>query len=63
MPRASQPLPTRQLTLFPPSCPGPDRISLPKEALDTAAHLMAQMLFLEGSRGQRCRRGNGGTRR
>lgn len=42
MPRASQPLPTRQLTLFPPSCPGPDRISLPKEALDTAAHLMGK---------------------
>ena len=33
--RANQPLPTRQLSLFPPSCPGPDRTSLPKEALDT----------------------------
>jgi len=44
MPRANQPLPTRQLDLFPPSCPGPDRTSLPKEALETAARLMARML-------------------
>ena len=43
--RANQPLPTRQLSLFPPSCPGPYRTSLPKEALDTAAHLMARMLL------------------
>jgi len=45
MPRANQPPPTRQLSLFPPSCPGPDRTSLPKEALDTAARLMARMLL------------------
>ena len=45
MPRANQPLPTRQLSLFPPSCPGPDRTSLPKQALDTAARLMARMLL------------------
>jgi hypothetical protein len=44
MRRANQPLPTRQLDLFPPSCPGPDRTSLPKEALETAARLMARML-------------------
>ena len=44
MRRANQPLPTRQLSLFPPSCPGPDRTSLPKEALETAARLMARML-------------------
>ena len=44
MPRANQPLPTRQLSLFPPSCPGPDRTSLPKQALDTAARRMARML-------------------
>jgi hypothetical protein len=44
MRRANQPLPTRQLNLFPPSCPGPDRTSLPKEALATAARLMARML-------------------
>ncbi len=44
MPRANQPLPIRQLDLFPPSCPGPDRTSLPKEALETAARLMARML-------------------
>jgi hypothetical protein len=43
--RANQPLPTRQLSLFPPSCPRPDRTSLPKEALDTAARLMARMLL------------------
>ena len=43
MPRANQPLPTRQLSLFPPSCP--DRTSLPKQALDTAARLMARMLL------------------
>jgi hypothetical protein len=42
MRRANQPLPTRQLDLFPPSCP--DRTSLPKEALETAARLMARML-------------------
>ena len=45
MPRTNLPLPTRQLSLFPPSCPGPDRTSLPKEALDTAARLMARMLL------------------
>ena len=45
MPRANPPPPTRQLTLFPPSCPGPDRTSLPKETLDTAARLMARMLL------------------
>ena len=45
MPRANQPLPTGQLSLFPPSCPGPDRTSLPREALDTAARLMARMLL------------------
>jgi len=45
MPHANQPLPTRQLSLFPPSCPGPDRTSLPKQALDTAARLMARMLL------------------
>lgn len=44
MRRANQPLPTRQLDLFPPSCLGPDRTSLPKEALETAARLMARML-------------------
>ena len=44
MRRANPPLPTRQLDLFPPSCPGPDRTSLPKEALETAARLMARML-------------------
>ena len=44
MRRANQPLPTRQFDLFPPSCPGPDRTSLPKEALETAARLMARML-------------------
>ena len=44
MRRANQPLPTRQLNLFPPSCPGPDQTSLPKEALETAARLMARML-------------------
>lgn len=44
MRRANQPLPIRQLDLFPPSCPGPDRTSLPKEALETAARLMARML-------------------
>jgi hypothetical protein len=44
MPRANQPLPTRQLNLFPLPCPGPDRASLPKEVLDTAARLMARML-------------------
>jgi len=44
MPRANQSLPTRQLDLFPPSCPGPDRTSLPKEALETTARLMARML-------------------
>ena len=43
--RANQPLPTRQLSLFPQSCPGPDRTSLPREALDTAARLMARMLL------------------
>ena len=42
MRRANQPLPTRQLVLFPPSCL--DRTSLPKEALETAARLMARML-------------------
>ena len=46
MPRTNLPLPTRQLSLFPPSCPGPDRTSLPKEALDTAARLMARMLLM-----------------
>ena len=45
MPRTNLPLPTRQLSLFPQSCPGPDRTSLPKEALDTAARLMARMLL------------------
>jgi hypothetical protein len=45
MPRANQPLPNRQLSLFPPSCPGPDRTSLPMHALDTAARLMAWMLL------------------
>ena len=57
MPRANQPLPTRQLSLFPPSCPGPDRTSLPSEPLDSAARLMArvlerqsrQMAYLEGA--------------
>ena len=44
MPRTNQPLPTRQLNLFAPSCPGPDQTSLPKEALETAARLMARML-------------------
>jgi hypothetical protein len=47
MPRANQPLPTRQLDLFPPSCP--DRTSLPKEALETAARLMARMLVKKAS--------------
>ncbi|QQP92752.1 hypothetical protein IGS68_30290 (plasmid) [Skermanella sp. TT6] len=45
MPRTNLPLPTRQLSLFPRSCPGPDRTSLPKVALDTAARLMARMLL------------------
>ncbi|MGF7213824.1 hypothetical protein GGE65_008477 [Skermanella aerolata] len=45
MSRTNLPLPTRQLSLFPPSCPGPDRTSLPREALDTAARLMARMLL------------------
>ena len=45
MPRANQPLPTGQLSLFPRSRPGPDRTSLPKEALDTAARLIARMLL------------------
>ena len=45
MPRTNLPLPTRQLSLFPRSCPGPDRTSLPREALDTAARLMARMLL------------------
>ena len=49
MPRTNQLLPTRQLSLFPPSCPGPDRTSLPKEALDTAARLMARMLLTAGN--------------
>jgi hypothetical protein len=49
MRRASQPLPIRQLDLFPPSCPGPDRTSLPKEALETAARLMARMLVKKAS--------------
>ena len=49
MPRANQPLPTKQLDLFPPSCPGPDRTSLPKEALETAARLMARMLVKKAS--------------
>ena len=47
MRRANQPLPTRQLDLFPPSCP--DRTSLPKEALETAARLMARMLVKKAS--------------
>ena len=47
MPRTNQPLPTRQLDLFPPSCP--DRTSLPKEALETAARLMARMLVKKAS--------------
>ncbi|UEM18452.1 hypothetical protein JL100_015100 [Skermanella mucosa] len=49
MPRANQPSLTRQLTLFPPSCPGPDRTSLPKETLDKAARLMARMLMKEAA--------------
>ena len=59
MPRANQPLPTRQLSLFPPSCPGPDRTSLPKEALDTAARLMARML-LKATAGNAAGGGMGG---
>ena len=47
MRRANQPLPIRQLDLFPPSCP--DRTSLPKEALETAARLMACMLVKKAS--------------
>ena len=47
MRRANQPLPARQLDLFPPSCP--DRTSLPKEALETAARLMARMLVKKAS--------------
>ena len=57
--RANQPLPTRQLSLFPPSCPGPDRTSLPKEALDTAARLMARML-LKATAGNAAGGGMGG---
>jgi hypothetical protein len=59
MPRANQPPPTRQLTLFPPSCPGPDRTSLPKETLDTAARLMARML-VKGAAGNAAGGGMGG---
>ena len=59
MPRTNLPLPTRQLSLFPPSCPGPDRTSLPKEALDTAARLMARML-LTAMAGNAVGRGMGG---
>ena len=39
-----QPLPIGQFDLFPPSRPGPDRATLPKEALETAARLMARLL-------------------
>ena len=59
MARANQPLPTRQLSLFPPSCPGPDRTSLPKQALDTAARLMARML-LKATAGNAAGEGMGG---
>ena len=57
--RANQPLPTRQLSLFPLSCPRPDRTSLPKEALDTAARLMARML-LKATAGNAAGGGMGG---
>ena len=59
MPRTNLPLPTRQLSLFPPSCPGPDRTSLPKQALDTAARLMARML-LKATAGNAAGGGMGG---
>jgi hypothetical protein len=59
MPRANQPLATRQLNLFPSSCPGPDRTSLPKATLDTAARLMARML-LKAAAGNAAGGGMGG---
>ena len=59
MSRTNLPLPTRQLSLFPQSCPGPDRTSLPKEALDTAARLMARML-LKATAGNAAGGGMGG---
>jgi hypothetical protein len=46
MPRANRPVLAEHLNLFPPSGPEPDWASLPKEAREAAACLMARMLTL-----------------
>jgi hypothetical protein len=60
MPRKNRPVPTDQPDLFPPPCPGPDRASLPKEARQTAARLMARMLAEAANAAARNRAGGRG---
>ena len=60
MQRKNRPVPTDQPDLFPPPCPGPDRASLPKEARETAARLMARMLAEASDAARRNRAGGCG---
>ena len=61
MPRANQPLPTRQLDLFPPSCPARPDQPAERGARDSGTPDGAHAREAEGK--QLCQRRNGRARR